>query len=140
MADNWDSETGGFADKQRSDAALEDTAAASEAERRRLADLLESEVIGSLNLLLAQAGAYEQTLAGNAQAKMAVSVLANLGRQVLQQVRDLKNNLHPALLETLGLEPALEALAAQMTRAQGLHITLLLERQRERLPPAIELA
>lgn len=120
--------------------APEDAAAAGEAERRRLAGLLESEIIGPLNLLLAQAGAYEQTLAANPQAHMAVSVLANLARQLLQQARDLKNNLHPALLETLGLEPALEALAAQVSRASGLPVALLLERQRERLPLQIELA
>ncbi len=121
-------------------AALEDAAAAAEAERRRLADLLDSEVLSPLNLLLAQAAAYEQSFAGSPQAKMAVSVLASLGRQVMQQALDLKNNLHPALLESLGLEPALEALAAQVTRAHGLRVTLLLERQRERLPLPLELA
>lgn len=121
-------------------AALEDAAAAAEAERRRLADLLDSEVLSPLNLLLAQAAAYEQSFAGSPQAKMAVSVLASLGRQAMQQALDLKNNLHPALLESLGLEPALEALAAQVTRAHGLRVTLLLERQRERLPLPLELA
>lgn len=121
-------------------AALEEASTAAEAERRRLADLLDSEVMSPLNLLLAQAAAYEQALTGNPQAKMAVSVLASLGRQAMQQARDLKNNLHPALLESLGLEPALEALAAQVTRAHGLRVTLLLERQRERLPPPLELA
>ncbi len=120
--------------------ALEDAAAAAEAERRRLADLLDSEVLSPLNLLLAQAAAYEQSFAGSPQARMAVSVLASLGRQAMQQALDLKNNLHPALLESLGLEPALEALAAQVTRAHGLRVTLLLERQRERLPLPLELA
>jgi DNA-binding NarL/FixJ family response regulator len=55
-------------------------------------------------------------------------------------VRDLETHLHPTILETLGLEPALEALASQAMRAHGLQITLALERMRERPPPQIELA
>jgi serine/threonine protein kinase/DNA-binding CsgD family transcriptional regulator len=121
-------------------AAFEDTVAAVEAERRRLAGLLQSSVVEPLNLLLAQANTYEQTLGANSTARMAVSVLTSLARQVLQQVRDLEANLYPAILETLGLEPALEALVSQAMRAHGLQITLALERMRERLPPQIELA
>jgi DNA-binding CsgD family transcriptional regulator len=121
-------------------AAHDAAAQASETERRRLAALVESEIISPLNLLLAQANAYEQTFAANPQARLAVSVLTNLARQVMQQARDLKGNLHPPTLETLGLEPALEALANQVTRAHGLQVALLIERQRERLPPQIELA
>jgi serine/threonine protein kinase/DNA-binding CsgD family transcriptional regulator len=121
-------------------AALEDTVAAVETERRRLAGLLQSSVVEPLNLLLSQANAYEQTLGANPTARMAVSVLTSLARQVLQQVRDLEANLHPTILETLGLEPALEGLVSQTMRAHGLQITLALERMRERLPPQIELA
>jgi len=121
-------------------AAVEDTAAAVEAERRRLAELLQSDVIEPLNLLLSQANAYDQPLGTNPTARMAVSVLTSLARQVLQQVRDLEANLHPTILETLGLEPALEALASQATRTHGLHITLAVERMPERWPPQIELA
>jgi signal transduction histidine kinase/DNA-binding CsgD family transcriptional regulator len=121
-------------------AALEDTASAVEAERRRLAQLLQSRVIESLNLLLSQANVYEQTLGANPNARMAVSVLSSLARQVLQQIRDLEAALHPTLLETLGLEPALESLASQLMRAHGVQIALTMERMRERLPTPVELA
>jgi serine/threonine-protein kinase len=121
-------------------AAAEDTAAAVEAERRRLAELLQGQVIESLNLLLSQANAYEQSLAPTPPARMAVSVLASLIRQALQQVRDLEAGLKPALLETLGLEPALELLASQAVRSHGLQIGLTLARLPERPPPQIELA
>jgi DNA-binding NarL/FixJ family response regulator len=121
-------------------AAQEDTTAALEAERRRLAGLLQRDVVEPLNLLLSQANAYEQTLGANPTARMAVSVLSSLARQVLQQVRDLDAGLHPAILETLGLEPALEALASQVMRVHGLQIDLALERMRERLPAPLELA
>jgi serine/threonine protein kinase/DNA-binding CsgD family transcriptional regulator len=118
----------------------EDTAAAIEAERRRLAQLLQSHVIESLNLLLSQANAYEQTLGANPTARMAVSVLNSLAQQTLQQARDLENNLRPTILETLGLEPALEALIGQVRRAYGLQINLAVARLPERLPPRLELA
>ncbi|MCB9418204.1 MAG: protein kinase [Ardenticatenaceae bacterium] len=120
-------------------AALEDTAVALESERRRLAALLQESIIEPLTLLLSQASVYEQTMGANPTAHMAVSVLMTLTRQVLQQARDLENNLHPTLLETLGLEPALEALANQEMRTHGVQIKLYLRRLPERLPPAVEL-
>ncbi len=121
-------------------AAIEDTAVAVEAERRRLARLLQGGVIESLNLLLSQVNAYEVSLGGNPQVRLALNLLTTLARQTLQQVRDLEARLHPAVLENLGLEPALEALASQETRAHGLPITLAVERLPERLPPSVELA
>jgi DNA-binding CsgD family transcriptional regulator/signal transduction histidine kinase len=121
-------------------AAMEDTAEAVEAERRRLAGLLQGQVIESINLLLSQANVYEQTIGANPQARMAVSVLSSLARQLLQQVRDMEANLHPAILESMGLEPALEALASQEMRARGIQVVLDVTRLRERLPHPIELA
>jgi DNA-binding CsgD family transcriptional regulator len=117
-----------------------DTATAVEAERRRLAELLQRSVIESLNLLLAQANVYEQVLSVNSEARMVVSVLGSLARQALQQARDLEANLHPSVLEALGLEAALEVLASQATRAHGLQVALELSRLRERLPVPVELA
>ena len=120
-------------------AALEDTATAVESERRRLAGLLQESVIEPLNLLLSQANIYDQTMGGNPMAKMAVSVLTTLARQVMQQTRDLESNLHPTLLDTLGLEPALEALVNQTVRTHGAQIKLAVRRLNQRLPSAIEL-
>ncbi|MBX3058422.1 MAG: protein kinase [Anaerolineae bacterium] len=121
-------------------AAAEDTAVALETERQRLAGLLQDQVIEPLNLLLAQAGMYEQVMAVNTPGRTAVSVLATLARQLLQQVRDLETNLRPTILESLGLEPALEAQANQVMRARGVQITLELPRLVERLPASLELA
>jgi signal transduction histidine kinase len=119
-------------------AALEDTIEAVEAERRQMARRLQETVIDQLNLLLSQSNAYLQTV-NNPAANMAISVLMTLTRQVLQQARDLESHLHPTVLESLGLEPALETLANQEMRARGLHIVLSLQRMRERLPPQLEL-
>jgi serine/threonine protein kinase/DNA-binding NarL/FixJ family response regulator len=121
-------------------AAIEDSAEQVEAERRRIASLLETNIIESLNLMLSQANIYEQTMAANPQARMAVSVLSNLTKQLLQQSRDLGAALYPTILDSLGLEPALEALANQEMRSRGIHINLLLQRMRERLSARIEWA
>ncbi len=120
-------------------AAQETASGVLEAERRRIASLLETNIINPLNLVLAQANVYDQTMT-DPQVRMVVSVMATLVRQVLQQTRDLEANLSPAVLETLGLEAALEMLISQESRKGGLHITLNLQRQRDRLPGYIELA
>jgi serine/threonine protein kinase/DNA-binding CsgD family transcriptional regulator len=121
-------------------ASTEDVVAALESERRRMASLLKNDVIEPLNLLLSQAGTYEKTLGANQMARMAVSVLSTLARQVLQQVRDLDENLQPLALETMGLEAALENLASQIRRTRGLQVNLELVRLPERLPARMELA
>jgi DNA-binding NarL/FixJ family response regulator len=121
-------------------AAWTETAEALEAERQRLAQLLENQVISPLNLLLAQTAAYEQSMIGNQMGQLAVSVLGTLARQLLQQVRDLTANLHPTTLTLLGLEAALEGLANQMMRQAGIELILDLARLPERLPPPLELA
>ncbi|HZM22502.1 MAG TPA: protein kinase, partial [Anaerolineales bacterium] len=121
-------------------ASTEDVVAALESERRRMAGLLKNDVIEPLNLLLSQASTYEKTLGTNQMAHMAVSVLSTLARQVLQQVRDLDENLQPMALETMGLEPALENLANQIRRTRGLQINLELVRLPDRLSARMELA
>jgi len=113
---------------------------AAEADRRQLAAQVQAQIIAPLKLLLAQAAAFEQTLTAQPASRMAVSVLASLARQVLQQANDLEASLHPIVLETLGLEPALEALAARYERAHNLRLVLNLERLPQRLPAVLELA
>ena len=120
-------------------AAQEDTIEALEAERRRLAYRLQESLLSQINLLLAQVNSYEQTVANTPQTRMAFSVLATLVRQLLQETHDLEASLHPAVLETLGLETALESLSNQQRRISGVNITLSLQRMRERLPPQLEL-
>lgn len=117
-----------------------DTTEALEAERQRLAQLVESQVLGPLNLLLAQTAAYEQSMGGNQQGQLAVSVLATLARQLWQQVRDLTANLNPITLTSLGLAAALEGLANQVLRQSGAQVSLDLARLPEPLPAPLELA
>ena len=121
-------------------ASTEDNVTVLESERRRMAGLLKSDVIDPLNLLLSQASTYEKTLGANQMAHMVASVLSTLARQVLQQVRDLNENLQPLALETMGLEVALENLASQIRRTRGLQIQLDLVRLPDRLSTRMELA
>lgn len=121
-------------------AALADAASAVEAERQRLATLLQDGLTERLSLLLAQANTYEQTLSVNPPVQMAFSVIVSLIQQVIQEARDLSDNLHPTTLLTLGLAPALEGLAMQLQRTHALNIALNIERLQERLPTQIELA
>lgn len=111
-----------------------------EAERQHLAALLEFEIGKPIQLLLAQAAVYEQSLAANPQAQMVASVLASLARQALQQIRDLSAALHPTMLESLGLSPALELLIGQTLRTTPLRIAWAIDPLPKRLSPAVELA
>ena len=111
-----------------------------EAERRRLAGLLQRRLVEPLTLLLAQANAFENSLAAEPNARRAVAVLAMLARQAIQQAHDLEADLVPATLEALGLDVALEALASQAGRNYGLHYDLDLQRLAPRLPGRSELA
>jgi signal transduction histidine kinase len=95
------------------EAATENTIAAVEAERRRISALLKSNVVESLKLLLSQARYYEQTLAETPTTQLAISILASLTRQVMQQVQEIEANLYPTVLEAFGLEPALVTLVNQ---------------------------
>jgi DNA-binding NarL/FixJ family response regulator len=120
--------------------AQDDTFNLVEAERRRMARLIQGDVIDPLSLLLAQVSAYEQTLGTHQPTRLALSVLASLTRQVLQQARDMEDNLKPTVLDELGLEPALDVLVSQIRRIHGLQVGLAAERLRERPPRAVELA
>lgn len=107
-----------------------------EAERRSMAQALQESVINQLQLLIAQANIYDQTLK-TPEARMAISVLMSLARQALQQAFDLESSLNPVILE-LGLEPALENLTAQMLRTHGLRVSIEIDRMP--IPEPVELA
>lgn len=110
-----------------------------EAERRRLAARLEQDVISALTLLQGQTAAYSAALRGNPDAAMALTILSSLVSQALQKARYLQQNLHPTTLETLGLEPALEAYAADILRMQGVTLFLEMPRLRDRLSAETEI-
>jgi DNA-binding CsgD family transcriptional regulator len=114
------------------------TTAALEAERRRLAHTLETTLIAQISLTLAQVSAYQKTTT-DAGALMAFSVLGSLVRELLQQARDLEASLNPSVLETLGLEAALEGFIRAQTRTSGATIAFYPAHLRQRPPAYVEL-
>ncbi len=111
-----------------------------EAERQRLAALLDHDIVSPLDLLLAQAAAYEQAFATVPEVQLTVSALSAMARQVRQRALDLQANLKPVLLEVAGLDAALEMLVQQFSRDSGVQIILKNARHaHDRLPAALEL-
>jgi DNA-binding CsgD family transcriptional regulator len=120
---------------------MAEQADAVEAERQRLAALLDDDIVHPLDLLLAQAAAYEQAFPGVPEVQLAVSALTAMARQVRQRALDLQANLKPVLLDVAGLDVALDMLAQQFIRDTGVQVNLKIARpDRERLPAAMELA
>jgi DNA-binding NarL/FixJ family response regulator len=78
-------------------------------------------------------------MTANPQSRLAFSVLSSLVRDLLQRTRDLQNSLHPIVLESLGLETALESLANQLQRTTGLNLNTDLARLEQRLPTRLEI-
>ena len=111
-----------------------------EAERQRLAQRLEQEVMASLRLLQTQTETYRRALQNQPDASMALTVISSLLQQAIQRTEHLQHNLHPTILETLGLEPALETFAAEVQRIQGSRIDLHTPRLPQRLPHDLEFA
>jgi len=111
-----------------------------EAERQRLAQRIDDDILSSLRLLQTQTETYRKALQSQADASMALSVLSSLLQQVIQRTQYLQNNLHPTVLETLGLEAALETFRADVERVWGLHLHLTMPRFSQRLSYDIEIA
>ena len=111
-----------------------------EIERQRLAQRLDQDILASLRLLQTQVETYRSALQHQRDASMALTVISSLLQQVIQRTQHLQNNLHPTILETLGLEPALEMFAADVQRIQGWQIALQTPRLPQRLSYDVELA
>lgn len=116
-----------------------DTFSTIEMEYHHLARLLQRNILEPLNLLLTQTTSYQQSMGNHPASYTAFSVLGSLIRQIMQQTRDLEANLHPVILQTIGLQAALEALNNQMERNYGLSITLNLARLQTQLAPDLAL-
>jgi DNA-binding NarL/FixJ family response regulator len=111
-----------------------------EAERRRIATLLDARLAEPLTTLIAQATAYEQLLTANPEASTVASVLNGQAARLQAQLRALTAALYPPLIDAVGLPGALEALADQMQRQAALPVQLNILPPRTRPPLALELA
>ena len=109
-----------------------------EEERRRLARELHDDTIQSL-IVLNQRIQLAETAADVALTAQ-LGEMARLTTDTIADLRRLTRDLRPSYLDDLGLVPALELLARDMTTALGLPVTFAAGGTPCRWPPAVELA
>ncbi len=109
-----------------------------EVERRHLARELHDEIgqgLAGLKLLL---DTFERLPADNGRARL--SELQTLVQNMLMQVRNLSLDLRPAMLDDLGLLPALLWLFGRYSAQTNVHVTFEHSGVDARFPPAVETA
>jgi signal transduction histidine kinase/HAMP domain-containing protein len=111
---------------------------AQEAERRRIARELHDEIGQVLTAVKMNLRAAQFHLAGSALASDLEESIAAVER-TLQQVRDLSLDLHPSLLDDLGLVPALRWLVARQAQQAGLSVQFAADPLDHRLSPDLEI-
>lgn len=111
---------------------------AQEAERRRIARELHDEIGQVLTAVKMNLRAAQLHLAGSALASDLEESIAAVER-TLQQVRDLSLDLHPSLLDDLGLVPALRWLVARQAQQAGLSVQFAADPLDRRLSPDLEI-
>jgi len=110
---------------------------AQEEERKRISRDLHDQTAQALTSLLLRLSALERS--SDPAVRTATPDLLALTAETLEEVRRLAFELRPALLDDLGLAPALAATAEQYQRRLGIPVTFRAERLGGRLAPEAEL-
>jgi len=117
---------------------------AEEDERRRIARELHDETSQSLSGIALQLQALIEmsTISGQPEAEFVAGLkkVQSLTVQVHKEVSRLISNLHPALLDTLGLVPAVRQYAETSLHPLGIAITVETKGTEMRFPPEVEAA
>jgi signal transduction histidine kinase len=109
--------------------------AAQEEERKKLSRELHDHVGQMLTALRMELGRIDRVaVAAGARLSGAISECRDLIDQIVRTVRDLSSGLRPSMLDDLGLGPALEWLARDVTRRTGIPVDLLAEGDFDNLP------
>ena len=109
-----------------------------ENERRHLARELHDEVGQTLTAAKLGLHAMADLFQLSRREKLYGELVASLDR-VLTQIRTLSLNLHPSLLDDLGLVAAIRGLGTRMATLSGLRLSLNLPETDPRFPPLIEI-
>lgn len=110
-----------------------------EEERRRLARDLHDDTIQSLIALNQQIQLAQMSAANEASAAR-LATMQQMAAQIVADLRRLTRDLRPIYLEDLGLIPALEMLARDVSQTAALPISFAATGRERRLPPDVELA
>ena len=110
-----------------------------EEERRRLARELHDDTIQSL-IALNQQIQLAQLTAQDETNKDRLTMMQQMAEQTVADLRRLTRDLRPIYLEDLGLIPALEMLARDISQATKLSVVFDKGGKERRLPPNVELA
>jgi signal transduction histidine kinase len=108
--------------------------AAQEEERKNLSRELHDHVAQVLTALRMELGRIERARVPDSRVSVAVGECRHLVDQMFRTVRDLSLGLRPSMLDDLGLQPALEWLARDVTRRYGVDVELTVDGALERLP------
>jgi two-component system sensor histidine kinase UhpB len=111
-----------------------------EEERRRLARELHDDTLQALIALNQRVQLARMSLDGSPQAEESLAEIQTLTEATIRDLRRVTGGLRPAYLEELGLVSALQMLAQEVQRAQGLEVDFQISGREERLAPQVELA
>jgi len=111
---------------------------AQEQERRSIARELHDEVGQALTAIKVELAVAERNAGLSDKGGDALREVRSITDRTLQQVRDLSQLLHPALLDDLGLPAALEWYLKGFSRRHGIRTELLQDRMDTRLPAVVE--
>ncbi len=112
---------------------------AQEEERKRVARELHDETGQTLSAVIMGLGAMANALPENpVKAREILDDVREVAVQTLDGVRQIILGLRPALLDDLGLTPALQRVAEDFARRSSVHIDVLAGDLDRRLPPDVE--
>jgi signal transduction histidine kinase len=113
---------------------------AQETERRAISRELHDEVSQSLGLLLMDAGRLSNQLgSANEKGQELVRSIKTVAERTVQIVRNMALLLRPSMLDDLGLVPAVEWFAREMSRRGEIEVEVRAENVSEDLPDAVKL-
>ena len=109
---------------------------AQEEERRNLSRELHDEIGQTMSAMLMELGQLESKLAGAEAYRSTLASIRSLAEENVGKVRDLSLALRPAMLDELGLVPALRWQVREVARRTGLKVTMLADDAEDELPEA----
>ena len=120
---------------------LEKLIAAHEEERARIARELHDDAGQRLTALLMQLGSLQHAIPPGAEgAKQQVMELQASTSAIVDEVRRLMRDLRPALLDDMGLVPAVRSFAETQLKRSGVRVEMDVRGEKRKLAPSLETA